>query len=82
MSLFKKANEKQEMTFHRSTPWLEHAKAIIWMFAARPNRGTNQRSSLPFLCTNTYWTYPAGAFHKYLLIALGKCYSKHHFEAF
>lgn len=36
------------------------------------------------MCTKCYrytWTYSAGGFHKYLLIALGKCYSKHHFEA-
>lgn len=78
----KKANKNQEVTFHGSPEQLEHAKAIIWMFATRPNRGTNKSSSLPFLCANCYWTYSAGAFHKYLLIALGKCCSKRHYEAF
>lgn len=44
-----KANEKQEMTSHRSPAWLEHAKAIIKMFATRPNRVTNNSSSSPFV---------------------------------
>lgn len=48
----KKANKNQEVTFHGSPEQLEHAKAIIWMFATRPNRGANKSSSLPF-CVQT-----------------------------
>lgn len=33
------------VTFPRSPAWLEHAKAIMWMFAAKHNRGANKRSS-------------------------------------
>lgn len=49
----KKANEIQEVTFHRSTAWLEHAKAIIWMFATGANRGTNKSSSFTLFCVQT-----------------------------
>lgn len=47
-----KANEKQEITSHRSPAWLEHTKAIIQVLCTGPNRVTNNSSSFPF-CVQT-----------------------------